>query len=144
MTGSEYPSAAAARQLLTRFLANRPERTLQAYTTDVEDFARFMKEAPDAAVARLLCDGPDSGQRLVLEYAVHLRQRGRAPATISRRLGTLRALARAAHDLRIVEWLLDMPTAEEISVAAAKRSSSDSLPYLLPRHPNELARLDIH
>lgn len=143
MTGPEGPSTAAARQLVTRFLANRPERTRQAYTTDVEDFARFMKEAPDAAVARLLCAGPDAGQRVVLDYAVHLRQRGRAPATISRRLGTLRALTRAAHDLRIVEWLLDIPTAEEISAAIARRSSSDSVHYLLPRHPNEIDRLDI-
>src|SRR5437588_9039676 len=143
MTGSEDPSISAARQLLTRFLANRPERTRQAYTTDVEDFARFLKEAPDAAVAHLLGDGPDAGERVVLDYAVHLRQRGRATATISRRLGTLRALTRAAHDLRIVGWLLDMPSPEEISAAIARRSSSDSIHYLLPRHPNEIDRLDI-
>jgi len=136
-------SISAARSLLERFLANRADRTLQAYTADIADFARFLQQAPDGAVARFLSGGPDVGHRTVLDYAVGLRQQGRARATINRRLATLRALMRTAQDLRLIEWSLDVPSEDQISAAVEERSTSESVHYLLPRHPGELDRLDI-
>src|SRR5205823_5247718 len=136
-------SATAARSLLERFLANRANRTLQAYTADIADFARFLNQAPDAAVARFLSGGPDVGHRTVLDYAVSLRRQGRARATINRRLATLRALMRTAQDLRLIEWSLDMPSEDQISAAVEESSLSESVHYLLPRHPDEIDRLDI-
>jgi SAM-dependent methyltransferase len=128
-----------ADELLGRFLAGRPDRTQQAYTTDLEDFARSRRRAPAEAIAELL-SGPHQGRRLVLEYAAELRRRGRAQATVQRRLITLRSLARMAQDLGVVDWSHQLPDDEE--VAAATRQSSDEA-YVLPRHPAELDRLDV-
>jgi SAM-dependent methyltransferase len=80
---------------------------------------------------------------VVFEYAIDMRLRGRAPATINRRLATLRALTRAAHDLRLIEWSIDMPTEAQIAEAIEERSTRGSVHYLLPRHPGEIDRLDI-
>jgi ubiquinone/menaquinone biosynthesis C-methylase UbiE len=140
---SQDDPTAAARGLRESFLANRAERTFKAYTIDIGEFARFLNEAPDVALAQFLAGGPGAAHRVVLAYAIDLRQRGRAPATINRRLITLRALTRAARNLRLIEWVLDMPSADQVSAAIEERSTSDSARYLMPRHPGEIDRLDI-
>lgn len=133
---------AAPSILLGRFLANRSSRTFQAYSVDLEDFARFHRAGAAEAVARLLADGPTAGANQVLAFAVDLRLRGRAQSTIARRLATLRALARTAYDLGQVDWLLEVPTEEQIYRAAETRNDDDAH-YLFPRHPREIDRLDI-
>jgi ubiquinone/menaquinone biosynthesis C-methylase UbiE len=134
---------AVGRELLERFLANRPERTVQAYTADIAAFARFLNRAKDAAVAGFLDGGPTAGRRVVLDYTVDLRRQGLAEATIDRRLGTLRALTRAAQDLRLIDWSLELPTEDQVAAAIQELSTGDSVRYLLPRHPGEIDRLDI-
>jgi SAM-dependent methyltransferase len=132
----------AARDLLARFLAGRGERTLQAYSTDLEDFARFVGVDAAAAVAQLLSDRPGAGRRLVLEYVVALRYLGRAPATIDRRLSTLRALTRLARESGRTTWSFEAPDDDEVAAALESRGSGD-VPYLLPRHASEVDRLDV-
>ncbi len=130
-----------SQDLLDGFLADRGGRTRQAYAVDIEEFARFLGQPPARAVARLLVEEPNDGRRLVLDYAIELRRRGRAPATVSRRLGTLRTLLHTAHRMGLVEWVLEVPNDDVISAAIEKRASSAS--YLFPRHPGEIDRLDI-
>ncbi len=127
--------------LVDAFLAGRGGRTRQAYSIDIEDFARFVDQPAARAVARLLDGGASAGRRLVLDYAIELRRRGRAPATVGRRLGTLRTLAHTAHQLGLVDWLLEVPGEDAISAAIEERASSAS--YLFPRHPSEIDRLDV-
>src|SRR2546428_14079851 len=97
-------AVARAQELLDRFLADRNERTLQAYTIDIEEFARFRALTPATAIARLLASGPSAARRMVLEYAVELRRKGRAQATVDRRLCTLRALVRTAQQHCLGSW----------------------------------------
>jgi SAM-dependent methyltransferase len=138
------PAAMAqAQELLTRFMGDRSDRTRHAYTIDLDEFARFLDTTPTAAVAWLLTHGSSAGRRVALEYAIDLRRRDRAQATIERRLGTLRALVRTAHDLGAVEWGLDVPSEGEISAAMETLPAKDSEHYLFPRHPGEVDRLDI-
>lgn len=134
-------ATASAQDLLERFLANRPERTLQAYRLDLEDFGRFASEPLTDAVSRLLAGGPAAADYVALQYAVDLRQRDRAPATISRRMATLRALVAAARDAGMVDWVLATPREEDVVEAAGQRSGQAS--YLLPRVPSEADRLDL-
>jgi ubiquinone/menaquinone biosynthesis C-methylase UbiE len=142
--GERGPSAMArAKGLLDSFLTDRPDRTLQAYTIDLEDFARFQGATQAAAAARLVAAGPAAAWRLVLEYGMDLRRRGRAPATIDRRLNTLRALVRDANHQGLVEWQLELPTADQISTAIESLPAKDSEHYLFPRHLGEIDRLDI-
>ena len=82
-------AGARIEQVVERFLAGcSTSRTRQAYAVDLRDFARFRGKTPAEAVAELLA-GREQGHRLVLEFAVELRQRCRARATIRRRLSTL-------------------------------------------------------
>ena len=78
-------------ELVERFLAGYAERTRQAYARDLEDFARFRGRARAEAIAELLA-GRERGRRLALDFAVELRRRGLAPATVRRRLNTLSSL----------------------------------------------------
>jgi len=134
---------ARARDLVDRFLANRSKRTLRAYTTDLEEFARSSDQALVGAVAGLLAGGPIAARRIALEYAMDLRRQGSAPATIHRRLATLRSLVRAAQESGIILWWLEVPTEEQVSRAIDSDASSQNVRYLLPRHPGEIDRLDI-
>ncbi|HYW27102.1 MAG TPA: methyltransferase domain-containing protein [Terriglobales bacterium] len=129
-----------AEQLLAHFLAGRTDRTRRAYTADLEDFSRALGRSPSEAVAGLL-SGPHRARRMVLDYAVDLRRRGLAPATVQRRLGTLRALVGVAAQTGAVEWSLQVPTEEE--VAAADRANRDGVAYFLPHRPDEIDRLDV-
>src|SRR5215467_77642 len=134
---------ARARDLVDRFLANRSKRTLRVYTTDLEEFARSSDQALVGAVAGLLAGGPIAAQRIALEYAMDLRRQGSAPATIHRRLATLRSLVRAAQESGIIQWWLEVPTEEQVSLKIDSDASSQNVRYLLPRHPGEIDRLDI-
>jgi SAM-dependent methyltransferase len=136
-------AAGAARELLRTFLADRNDRTLQAYTIDLDDFARFLRTTPAEAMARLLAGGPSVAERLALDYAIDMRRRGRAANTIDRRLHTLRALIRDGNRLGVVDWQFRLPTEDEIMVAMRKLPANDSEHYLLPRDLREIDRLDI-
>ena len=83
--GPDMTAGRAARvdteELVARFLAGYSERTRQAYATDLDDFARFRGQSRAAAIAELLA-GRELGRRLALDFAVELRRRGLAPATV--------------------------------------------------------------
>ena len=132
-----------ARELLEGFLADRNDRTVLAYTADVEDLAGFLDTTPAAAIALLLAGGPVDGRRLAMDFAIELRRRGRAQATVDRRLGTMRALVRTGHEQGLVDWQLDVPGMDEVSEAIEALLAPDSEHYLFPRHPGESDRLDI-
>jgi SAM-dependent methyltransferase len=132
-----------AGELLDTFLGHRGERTLQAYTADVEEFARFVDASLPGAVALLLAAGPAAGRRRVLDYTIDLRRRGRAQSTIDRRLTTLRALVRIAAEAGLVDWRLDVPGEAEVAAAVERQPVRDSDHYLFPRHPGEIDRLDV-
>jgi hypothetical protein len=141
--GLEIDASAIARAqgLLDRFLARRQRRTLAAYTLDIEEFAGFAGQPPAIAVAQLLAAGPIAGR--LLDYAVHLRERGRAQATVNRRLGTLRALLRMAVDLGLVDSTIPMPSENQIR-AATEEPPTECPHYLFPSgHPGESYRLDV-
>jgi hypothetical protein len=136
-------AAARAQHLLDRFLANRNDRTLQAYTIDIEEFARFLALTPATAIARLLASGPSAARRVVLEYAVALRRKGRAQATIDRRLCTLRSLVRTAQQLGLVGWVIEVLAEDLVSAAMEVSQSADSEHYFFSRNPSEIDRLDV-
>ncbi|MDQ6900081.1 MAG: methyltransferase domain-containing protein [Candidatus Dormibacteraeota bacterium] len=136
-------AVARAQQLLDHFLANRTDRTLQAYSIDIEEFARFLALTPATAIARLLASGPSAARRVVLEYAVALRWKGRAQATIDRRLCTLRALVRTAQQLGLVGWVVEVLAEDLVSAAMEVSQPVDSEHYFFPRNPSEIDRLDV-
>jgi ubiquinone/menaquinone biosynthesis C-methylase UbiE len=141
--GIDPDSPIGALKLLDRFLTDRSDRTVQAHTVDLDDFARFLRTSRSDATARLLAGGPGVATRAALEFAVDLRRQGRAANTIDRRLNTLRALIRNANELGVVDWQLQLPSDDDISAELERLPANDSEHYLLPRHLAEIDRLDI-
>lgn len=127
-------------QLLARFLNGRSDHTRRAYTADLEDFSRTLGRSPAEAVAELLA-GSQQARRMVLDFALDMRRRDLAPATVQRRLGTLRALVGVAAQSGAVAWSLQVPDEEE--VAAADRASRGDIAYFLPHRDTEIDRLDV-
>jgi SAM-dependent methyltransferase len=135
--------AAAAAQLVRRFLSDRGAGTLAAYARDLDEFAGFRRRSRTEAITDLLRHSHTGAARVALAYAVHLRRQGRAGKTISRRLGTLRSVVGRAHDAGLVDWLLELPSDDSISKAMAIEPQREEAPYLFPRHEMEIDRLDI-
>jgi SAM-dependent methyltransferase len=133
---------AAVPALLDRLLDTRSRRTAGAYAVDLNDFARWQGCARDEAVCRLLAGGAENARELALQYVGHLQRQGRAPATIRRRLTTLRVLVRLAENQDLIDWWLEVPD------SAATRDNVNEgfgrdVAYILPRHPAEVLRLDL-
>jgi integrase/recombinase XerC len=110
--GAVLPAPPAPSQLLDIFLAGRKPKNLATYQTDLEDFRRFMEtrsvSAPTIgkAVEWLLGDPGGLANALVSSYRWEMSERGLPVATINRRLGTLRSLAKLANTLGLVSWSL--------------------------------------
>src|SRR5579884_2975353 len=134
--------AGEAELLLRRFLERAAPATARAYTADLADLARFLDTSLEAAVGSLL-QGPERASRLVLEYALALRRRGLAPATVARRLATLRSLLGRARELGMVGWSLEPPSGAEIEAARERSREPEYSSYFFPRHPGEVDRLDL-
>jgi SAM-dependent methyltransferase len=123
---------------LARFLARRTDSTLRAYTADLEDFALSRGRSPEDAVSDLLAS-PEQGRRVVLDYAVDMRRRGLAKATVRRRIATLRALVEMA-----AGWPLEVPSDDEVAAGdQAGTGSGTYAAYFLPRDAAEIDRLDV-
>ena len=91
------------------FLAARCPNTRYAYTADLRDFQRFVRadSAHKAAELFLRLDRPLAHQ-VALEYQAHLLDRGLSPATINRRISTLRSLTKVMSRVGAIRWQLEL------------------------------------
>jgi len=97
------------RDLVRDFLAGRNERTRRAYARDLEDFRAFIgADKVDNAVHHLLAHGAGHGNATALRYRNHLTDRGLAPATVGRRLASLRSITKLARTLGLVSWAIEI------------------------------------
>jgi len=95
-------------RLLKHFLAERTPLTAHAYRLDLEDFKIFLRlDFVETAIEKLFGSSHPVAQRLVGNYLASMRRRGLAPATINRRLSTLRSLGKTARVLGRAPWVLD-------------------------------------
>ena len=62
----------------------------------------------DDAVRALLAATPGAANRVALGYRTHMSECGLAPATINRRLSSLRALVALARTLGLVGWRIEI------------------------------------
>jgi len=96
--------------LIELFLAGRPEQTSNAYRRDLEAYALEMAfPNPSRAVNALLQNGAGAANAIGLAYRARLITHGLAPATINRRLASLRSLLMMAQRLELISWRLDVP-----------------------------------
>jgi integrase/recombinase XerC len=95
--------------VLGNFLAGRKESTLEAYSFDLRDFARFVgAPTPAAAVDWLLAKGHAEANLYGLRYRADMTRRGLSTATVARRIASLKSMVNLARQIGRVEWALDI------------------------------------
>lgn len=96
-------------RLVAAFLDGRSPRTTQAYSEDLQAFARFVRAPSEEAAAWLLLKRTHgAANELVLAYRGHLMMTGLAAATVNRRLAAVRSLVKLARTLGMVPWSLEV------------------------------------
>ncbi len=97
-------------QLRTSYLTTLSPHTRRAYNRDLKDFADFLgEEDPIQALRRLIEKGQGEANSLTLQYKAHLIEEEKTPATINRRLSSLRSAVKLARMGGFIPWSLDIP-----------------------------------
>lgn len=108
---------AARVSLLDAFLGGRRATTWDAYRKDLADFARFLGVSTDSLAAETLVSlSAADANKLVLSYKNSMIDKSLAPATIGRRLSTLRSMCKLARTIGRIVWTLEVepPRVESI------------------------------
>lgn len=96
-------------ELVRLFLAGRSPRTLRAYGKDLEAFAAWSGvESVADATSNLIRRPLGEANALAIAYRSDMIDSGLAPATINRRLASLRSLVKLARTLGLVGWTLEV------------------------------------
>ncbi|MCC6963747.1 MAG: tyrosine-type recombinase/integrase [candidate division Zixibacteria bacterium] len=95
--------------LVTLFLDRRSDSTRRAYSADLSDFATFLG-VPDqqSALACMVQLKAGQANSLALQYRQSLIAAGKSPATINRRLATLRSASKLARTIGAINWTLEI------------------------------------
>ena len=100
-------------KILKQFLLGKKPLTMAAYTLDLEDFRLYLK-APTirSAIERLFSHGHAKAQEILTGYRARMMAttgtgRDLAPATVNRRLSTLRSLGKQVRIMGLIPWVLE-------------------------------------
>lgn len=86
----------------------KSDQTQRAYASDVRDFFNFLGTDPTPhTVKHFLQLKLVDATALALKWKLHLKDKGLAFTTINRKLYSLRAMVRYAHDVGCCDWLLN-------------------------------------
>lgn len=101
----EAVQSATIEGLVREFLKRRSAQTRRAYEDDLRAFAEFAGvDSPAAALQTLVSLDQGQANGLALSYKNHLIESGLSPATVNRRLATLRSAVKLANQLGLVNW----------------------------------------
>lgn len=96
-------------EIVSMFLTGRNESTRRSYAMDMRYFAKFLgAEDSNVAAQSFLMHGHGNANRLGLEYRNAMNARGLSPATINRRLSTLRSLTKLARMVGVINWRIEI------------------------------------
>ncbi|MCK4857921.1 MAG: tyrosine-type recombinase/integrase [candidate division Zixibacteria bacterium] len=95
--------------LIDDFLCRRSEKTRRAYESDLSHFAAFIGATSNpSALSCLVTAGQGNANGMVLSYKSSMIERGLSPATINRRLATIRSAIKLARQLGLVNWSIEI------------------------------------
>ena len=106
-------SSAGYERLLSTFLSGRSKKTRRAYLSDLKTLAEFLgAHSMTDALRFFLSGGQQYANHIALEFKNELLEKKKnAPATINRKLATLRSLTKMARMIGLLSWHL---TAENL------------------------------
>lgn len=106
---SGLQTSAPVVDLVGAFFSGRNPKTLDAYRKDLQSFQVFTgTSSMDEAARLLLAHGAGPANALGLGYRSWLLERGLSPATVNRRLASLRSMVKLARLLGMVPWTLQI------------------------------------
>lgn len=121
-----------ARELVDAFLRGRNPNTLAAYRKDLGQFTAWLKfPTPEDAAKRLITSTPGDANALVLRYRSAMSERNLSPATINRRLASLRALVQLARMLGMVTWAIEVEGFDAESYRDTRGPGSEAVAKML-------------
>ena len=106
IASSSLPAPAGDRDLLEDFLSTLSKRTLRAYSFDLAHFGRWLDLEPRQAVSQFLALDAGEANRIAIAWKAAMSAAGLAPATIARRLASLRSVVTYANTVGRVIWSL--------------------------------------
>lgn len=131
--------------VLSQFFLGKKPLTVAAYTKDLEDF-RIHIGTPTIPVAieRLFGHGHVQAQELIASYRAKMTSgeglgRDLAPATVNRRLSTLRSLGKEVRVMGLVPWVLEAKNEKVDLVRGVRGPGHDSIERIF-RHLWSLPR----
>lgn len=93
--------------LIASFLQARGVRTRRIYAQDLDHFAKHLgRTSPAEAIASLLVMPQGEAHAVVSRYRDDMSAHGYAPATVNRRIATLRSIVTTAQTFGLVPWAL--------------------------------------
>lgn len=96
--------------LYRSFMSGRSEATQRAYAQDLENFRAFVQAADVMEALDFLTEeGHGPANVTALAYRNHMIEAKLAPATVNRRLATLRSMVKLARTMGKTEWALEVP-----------------------------------
>lgn len=98
----------AVSDVVEAFLRSLKATTRRARDADLRDFGRFCQLPPRLACAVLVGLSHGAANAMAHAYRVHLEARRLAPATVARRLSSLRAVIALARRFGAIDWDLDV------------------------------------
>jgi integrase/recombinase XerC len=109
------------------FLSNKSERTITAYSMDLEDFARFLAlQDTIEACRRFLAGGHGRANAIALAFEQDLIERGLQPSTVNRRLAALRSVTCVASTLGMIPWKVQIKNEKTMPYRDTTKVSSQS------------------
>lgn len=91
--------------LIEAWLNGKSPHTVRAYENDLKYFSQFLSaDSIQEASEHLIQNGPGNANLQLLAYKSHMRDSGLSPATVNRRLSSVRSVIELAKSLGIINW----------------------------------------
>ena len=120
---------------LKEFLAGRSPNTIQSYKEDLAAFSKFTQTVDaQTGICFLIGSSQGDANRTVLNFRNHLKDIGQSPATINRKLATIRSCIKFARLCGFINWNIEV---QNLKSEAYRDTSGPGL-YIFQKMINKL------
>lgn len=136
ITDGQAAAMADADRLIASFLSGRNVNTADAYRRDFDCFLSFLEQAHGhmtQAQGAIYLLGKNNGHAnaTAADYKAYLIEAGLSPATINRRLSTLKSLSKTARLFGLINYRLELPGVESKSYRDTRGCGADGYRNML-------------